>query len=199
MEICVIEPGGAVAPFLRLVGEAATGLPGRGNELAGVVFDPSGERLYFAAQRAYGGGAVYEVSGPFRAGPAVRAPIAAGAPAGAPSLRVRVRRRISLAALRRSGLVVEVRLDEPAELRVALRTDALRRVPGARGSTARPRTVVLDRHRTRARRRARVRLRVSAAEARRLRRAGPVALQVAVSARGVDGVVRVVSRRVRLR
>ena len=199
MEICVIEPGGVVAPFLRLVGEAAAGLPDRGNELAGVVFDPSGQRLYFAAQRAYGFGVVYEVSGPFRAGAGVPAPIAAGAPAGAPALHVRVARRTSRRALRRSGLLVEVRLDEPAELRVALRTDDLRRVPGARGSTARPRTVVLDRRRLRSRRRARVRLRVSAAEARRLRRAGKVTLQVAVTARGVDGVTRVSVRRVRLR
>jgi uncharacterized protein len=66
MEICVIDPDRSVAPFLRLVGEAATGLPGRGNELAGVVFAPSGDRLYFASQRAFGFGAVYEVTGPFR-------------------------------------------------------------------------------------------------------------------------------------
>jgi len=199
MEICVIEPGALVAPFLRLVGEAAEGLPERGNELAGVVFDPSGDRLYFAAQRAYGFGAVYEVSGPFRAGTPVAAPLAAGAPAAGPSLHVRVPRRIDLAALRRYGLLVEVRLDEPAELRVALRTDDVRRVPGARGSTARPKTVTLDRRRLRSRRTARVRLRVSAADARRLRAARPLTLQVAVSARGEDGVTRVAQRRVRLR
>jgi hypothetical protein len=198
MEICVIEPGGTVAPFLRLVGEAAVGLEGRGNELAGVVFDPSGDRMYFAAQRAYGFGAVYEVTGPFRAGTPVKAPMAAGAPPVRPVMRVRVQRRISLAALRRSGLAVEVRLDEPALVRVALRTDDLRTVPGARGSTARPKTVTLDRGRARGKRTARLRLRVSAAEARRLRRAGRVTLQVAISARA-NGVTRVESRRVRLR
>jgi hypothetical protein len=199
MEICVIESGGSVAPFLRLVGEAAEGLPERGNELAGVVFDPSGERLYFAAQRAYGFGVVYEVSGPFRSGAPSSAPLAAGAPTGAAAVRVRVPRRISLAALRRSGLPVEIRVDEPAALRVALRTDDLQRVPGARGSTARPRTVTLDRRRTRAERTARLRLRVNAAEARRLRAARPLTLQVAVSARGQDDVTRVAVRRVRLR
>ena len=61
MQICVIEPGGAVSPFLQLTGEAAAGLPDRGNELAGVIFDPSHRRLYFSGQRAYGFGAVYEV------------------------------------------------------------------------------------------------------------------------------------------
>ena len=41
---------------------------------------------------------------------------------------------------------------------------------------------------------------MSAAEARRLRRAArPVTLQVAVSARGEDGVTRVASHRLRLR
>jgi uncharacterized protein len=201
MEICVIEPGGAVAPFLRLVGEAAEGLPERGNELAGVIFDPSGDRMYFAAQRAYGFGAIYEVSGPFRAGRPTPAPLAAGAPtnAGPRGLRVRVPRRISLAALRRSGLPVEIRVDGPTALRVALRTDDLHRVRGARGSTERPRTVTLDRRRLRAQRTVRVRLRVSAAEARRLRAARPLTLQIAVSARGEDGLTRVAQRRVRLR
>jgi hypothetical protein len=37
-----------------------------------VTFDPSGSRMYFSSQRAYGSdgtpgpGAIYEVSGPFR-------------------------------------------------------------------------------------------------------------------------------------
>ena len=137
MEICVIERGGTVAPFLRLTGEAATGLPQLGNELTGVVFDPTGRRMYFAAQRAFGLGAVYEVTGPFRGVGRARAPVAAGLTPDAndpPGLRVRVRRRISLRALRR-GLVVEIRVDGPALLRVALRTDDLKSVPGKRGST----------------------------------------------------------------
>ncbi len=207
MEICVIEPDGTVAPFLRLTGEAAVGLPSLGNELTGVVFSPSGDRMYFAAQRAHGFGAIYEVAGPFRpaTGPRLSepgAPLAGHLPTGDPGLRVRVRRRISLAALRRRGVLVEVRLDAPAALRVALRTDDLRRVPGRRGSTERPQTVTLDRRRIGAARagRWRLRLRVTAAEARRLRRAaGPVTLQVAVSARGEDGVTRVASHRLRLR
>ena len=200
MEICVIEPGGAVAPFLRLTGEAATVLPDRGNELAGVVFDPSGRRLYFAAQRAYGFGVVYEVTGPFRQSGAAGAPRAARfAPAGG-APEVRAPRRVSFAALRR-GLPVDVWLDEPGELRVALRTDALRTVPGRRGSTERPETVTLDRRRLAGARagRNRVRLRVSAAEARRLRRARPASLRVAVAARLESDVTQVATLRVRLR
>ena len=201
MEICVIEPGGVVAPFLRLTGEAASGVPGRGNELAGVVFDPSGERLYFAAQRAYGVGVVYEVTGPFRPGAAAAAPLAARrlAATGPYGLRVRAPRRISLAALRRSGLAVAVEIDEPSLLRLALRSDDLRQVAGKRGSTRRPHTVTLDRRHARTATGARLRLRVSAAEARRLRAERPLTLQVAVSARGEDGVARVANHRVRLR
>jgi hypothetical protein len=203
MEICVIDPDGAVAPFLRLTGEAAEGLPERGNEMAGVVFDPSGRRLYFSAQRAYGFGVVYEVTGPFRrpagapGAPAVGR-VAAPGPAGP---EVDVRRRVSLAALRGRGLVVDVRLDEPGELRVALRTDDLRTVAGRRGSTARPQTVTLDCRRLAGAQagRNRIRLRVTAAEARRLRRAGSVALRVAVTARLASGVTQVATRRVRLR
>jgi hypothetical protein len=201
MEICVIESGGVVAPFLRLTGEAAVGLPNLGNELAGVVFDPSGKRMYFAAQRAFGLGAVYEVSGPFRGAGRPRAPIAAGLPPTAPALHVRLVRRISLRRLRRRGLLVRIQVDGPAELRVALRTDDLRRVPGKRGSTARPVTVTLARRRRRLRRagRIRVRLRVSAAEARALARAKAPRVQVAVVARGEGGATRVTSHRVRVR
>lgn len=78
MEIGLITTERTVSPFLRMVGpEHAM------SELAGVVFDPSGTRLYFASQGAYpplppeiasqlpsptgrGPGAVYEVTGPFR-------------------------------------------------------------------------------------------------------------------------------------
>ena len=160
MEICVIEPDGTVAPFLRLTGEAAVGLPSLGNELSGVIFAPSGDRMYFAAQRAFGFGAVYEVTGPFRAatgtrrrepGAPRRRPVCHAGRGPAPACACACARRISLAALRRRGVLVEVRLDAPAALRVALRTDDLRRVPGRRGSTERPHTVTLDRRRIGAR------------------------------------------------
>jgi hypothetical protein len=34
--------------------------------VTGVAFDPSGKRLYFSSQRAFGNGALYEVTGPFQ-------------------------------------------------------------------------------------------------------------------------------------
>jgi secreted PhoX family phosphatase len=38
----------------------------QGSELSGLAFTPDGTRMYFASQRAYGDGAVYEVRGRFR-------------------------------------------------------------------------------------------------------------------------------------
>ncbi len=60
MELVVITPDRVVAPFLQVLGQDDS-------ELAGCVFDPSGTRLYFSSQRGLGGGgATYEVTGPFR-------------------------------------------------------------------------------------------------------------------------------------
>nr|MBA3327431.1 DUF839 domain-containing protein [Solirubrobacterales bacterium] len=36
------------------------------NEITGVVFDPSGTRMFFSAQRSFTVGVIYEVTGPFR-------------------------------------------------------------------------------------------------------------------------------------
>lgn len=59
---------GRVSRFLSV-----TGPQHEGSELTGVVFDPSGRRMYFASQRAFpesdllpGPGAIYEITGPFR-------------------------------------------------------------------------------------------------------------------------------------
>lgn len=68
INIGVIEPDGSVSRFLSV-----TGPQHQGSELTGVVFDPSGSRMYFSSQRAFpkgdglpGPGAIYEITGPFR-------------------------------------------------------------------------------------------------------------------------------------
>ena len=67
IDIGVIDRHGRVSRFL-----SATGPIHAGSELTGVTFDPSGTRMYFSSQRAFGRdgmpgpGAIYEVSGPFR-------------------------------------------------------------------------------------------------------------------------------------
>jgi secreted PhoX family phosphatase len=68
-DICIItrRPNRRVARFLKLTGDEH-GQPGTeaSSELAGVVFNPAGNRLYFSSQRAFATGVVYEVRGPFR-------------------------------------------------------------------------------------------------------------------------------------
>jgi secreted PhoX family phosphatase len=67
IDIGVIDRQGRVSRFL-----SATGPIHAGSELTGVTFDPSGSRMYFSSQRAFGRagkpgpGAIFEVSGPFR-------------------------------------------------------------------------------------------------------------------------------------
>jgi secreted PhoX family phosphatase len=61
IDIGLIERSGEVSRFLSVTGREHSG-----SELTGATFDPSGSRLYFASQRAFGTGAVYEVTGPFR-------------------------------------------------------------------------------------------------------------------------------------
>jgi secreted PhoX family phosphatase len=57
-----------VSRFLKVTGPQH-GFPESGDissEIAGVCFDPDETRMYFASQRAFAVGVVYEVSGPFR-------------------------------------------------------------------------------------------------------------------------------------
>jgi secreted PhoX family phosphatase len=68
-DIAIITPGPdrRVARFLKVTGPQH-GLPPSllSSELTGVCFDPSGGRMYFASQRAFFSGVVYEITGPFR-------------------------------------------------------------------------------------------------------------------------------------
>lgn len=60
-QLVLITPSGVVAPILQLTGQS-------GSELAGVAFNPAGDRLYVSSQRggSGGGGVTYEITGPFR-------------------------------------------------------------------------------------------------------------------------------------
>jgi secreted PhoX family phosphatase len=63
LDIVIVTPGRRLARFLTCSGPHHLT-----SELTGVIFDPRGRRLYFSSQRFDGTGAVFEVSGPFRAG-----------------------------------------------------------------------------------------------------------------------------------
>jgi uncharacterized protein len=60
MEVCIITPERIVAPLLQVLDQPSS-------EITGLVFDPSGTRLYFNSQRGNRLGISYEVTGPFRA------------------------------------------------------------------------------------------------------------------------------------
>ena len=199
MEICVITADRVVAPFLRLTGPAATGPADRGNELAGVAFNPAGDRMYFSAQRAFDFGVTYEVRGPFAGAGApppldpVRRPAAAS-----PALSVRAPRRVTLAQLRR-GIAIEVRSTQPGRAVAALRSPQLGKVPGQRGSTFRPRNVTVARTAKRVPAGpAKLRLKASPRTLARLRRRRSTATRLTVLVRAADGRVHVVTRQVRI-
>ena len=149
MEIGMITPDRTVSPFVRLTGAAH-----EGSEMTGVVFAPTGDRMYFGSQRAYpypgatgtplADGAVYEVKGPFRL-PAGGVPDSwiyklapsplAGLPEGGP---LRLRATAAKAVVRAT-----VALDRPATVDLVLRTSDLRTASWHSGGPDRPVAVTL--------------------------------------------------------
>jgi uncharacterized protein len=201
MEIGLITPEREVSPFLRFTGPAHPTEGEFKSEVCGVVFDPSGTRMYCTSQRAYpqsasfpGPGAVYEISGPFKQPASGASGSPFGIPAGErrdgplrrdePELRVKSAKRISRRALRRRGLLIEVSAPAGARVSAVLDTADLRRHPGPNGTSDRPRTVALARRRLRVRRRpVRVRLRLGRrARLRLARRRRPLTARLLVVA-----------------
>ena len=120
----VITPDRVVADFLRLTG-AQHGDPNTAaaSELTGVTFNPSGDRMYFSSQRAFGVGVIYEITGPFRpARPPVSGP---STPLG---FLVTVDPDIPIPRVLGLGTPMAVRVAEPAELLIILRSTVARRV-----------------------------------------------------------------------
>jgi secreted PhoX family phosphatase len=208
LDICMITPERVVSRFLKL-----TGADHDGSELCGVVFDPSGERLYFSSMGSYAEGATYEVTGPFRGSGPSAAPLVIGAtppaqeepaeePAKDAAVRLRARRRIGLRKLLRRGITVQVAATQPGTVSLALRSgDVLTRQP--RGNTEpRPRQLLLAR-RTRSLTTpdtVNVRLRLSRRARRRLRRASRASrVRITAQLTTKDGTIDVATRRVRLR
>jgi secreted PhoX family phosphatase len=66
LDIGIITPNRRVSRFLKLTGSQHTGGGEGRSEIAGAVFDPSGDRLLFASQRGFVTGVIYEITGPFR-------------------------------------------------------------------------------------------------------------------------------------
>ena len=132
LEICVISRAREVAPFLQVTGTAHDQ-----SELTGAVFDPSGTRLFFSSQRAFGPGVIYEVTGPFqRQRPPDRYP---------PSMRIAVPDTITLSALLARGVPVRVEVDRPVQLGLAVHTARTIRPRRRRGNSLRRRRLTFAR------------------------------------------------------
>jgi secreted PhoX family phosphatase len=120
LQVCLISAEGEAAAFLQLPG------PNHINsELTGPVFDPTGNRFYFASQRAVGGGTIFEISGPFRRTRPEPFPDKAG-----PVARIRVLGTPSLRGLTRRGQTFGIRVSDesmPVELDIQLVTRLKRR------------------------------------------------------------------------
>jgi uncharacterized protein len=217
MEIALITPEREVSPFLRFTGPAHPVDGEWKSEVCGVIFDPSGTRMYCTSQRAYpsspaapGPGAVYEISGPFKqpAGGVPASPfgVPAGERSGGPlrsvrdELRVKTVRRIARRSLLRRGLPIEVSAPEGARVSAVLDTADLVRTKGPHGTTDRPRTIALARRRFRAGEGARrTRLRLGRTGRRRLRRRrAPLAARLLVVAVTPSGRRLSAVRRVRI-
>jgi hypothetical protein len=109
-DIGLITPEGEVTRFLKVTGSMHQGAGEARSELAGVVFDPSGDRMFFASQRGFVTGVIYEITGPFRKKPP-------------PQIRVRVPRRIRKRAMRRRGVPVTIVTDEAIQVRAKVTAD----------------------------------------------------------------------------
>ncbi len=163
MEIGLITSDREVSPLLRFVGPDH-----ESSEVCGVVFDPSGKRMYCTSQRAFappaspgGPGAVYEITGPFRLpkggnpealkyGPPAgevrpKGPLNPGADKKDPNINLRSRKKISRSRFLDHGFTVKVRSNEAGKIAVKQHSLDLAKDPGKGGSTDRPRSVLLSR------------------------------------------------------
>jgi secreted PhoX family phosphatase len=159
LQVCVISTEGEAAAFLQLPGPDHVN-----SELTGPVFDPTGHRFYFASQRAVGGGAVFEVSGPFRRTRPEPFPDKAG-----PVARIRVLGRPNLRGLVRSGQTFGISVSDespPARLDIRLVT----RLRRAAGKGSRDVTIGRARLNVNGSGERRVRIRPAAAYRKRLRK-----------------------------
>jgi hypothetical protein len=204
LEICLITPEREVAPFLRVTGEGhSTPFPGVASEICGAIFDPSGTRLYFSSQRAFGFGMVFEVSGPFRLNDRrTGAPTAGGVSddRDPPGISITTRRRVAYRRLlARGGLPVRVKISEPGVVAMSLTAPDERSVDDS-GQFDRPDTIRVGRFKRRFKRRGarNVMVKLNRSQMRRLRGQGAVVVRVTAQVTDADGNVAVTNRRVRV-
>ena len=185
LDIGLITPDRQVTRFLKVTGSTHTGANEARSELCGVVFDPSGDRLFFASQRGFVTGVIYEITGPFRK----ERPDAGGAG----DVRVRVPRRVRTRPMLRRGLPITIDTTTPVEVTARITSDLPSSGGRARKTLARV-TREIDqagRHRLRLRPRGRIRSRIRRERAFRAR------VRIVITDAG--GERRIVNRSLRVR
>ena len=214
MEIGIITSKREVAPLLRFDGPEHDG-----SEVTGVVFDPSGTRLYCTSQRAFGStGAVYEISGPFKTpkkglsrdlvfGPPAgdarpSGPLNPGSDRAKPKASAKASSRVARETLLGKGLAVQLKSKEAATAAVVLDTDALGGATGREPSARRPKRARLARAEVRIERGGapvRVKLKPSAKGRRALaKEEGPIPARLLISIVDAAGNERALTKRVRI-
>lgn len=130
LQVCLISAEGEAAAFAQLPGEEHVN-----SEVTGPVFDPTGNRFYFASQRDTRGGVIFEISGPFRRTRAEQRP----KDKKKPSVKVRTLGKPSLRRLLKSGQPFRLVISDdsaPVDLEIRLVTKIRRKAgKGARQVT----------------------------------------------------------------
>jgi hypothetical protein len=193
LDICIITPDGEVSRFVHLDG-VMHGDPNTDatSETTGPSFDPSGKRLYFSSQRAFGFGVVYEVSGPFRTLPTPPPPSTGGNTPLPLTLRTHAYHRTFKSRLAKQGFRVGLTLNLEADV-----TSVLRAPVGAKGS---PVTLAVGMRRATPKGRSKLGLALTRKGKGYLRRIGkPVTATIVTTATTTDGRRAVVERPIALR
>lgn len=184
LQICLISTEGEAAAFAQL-----PGVEHENSELTGPVFDPTGSRFYFASQRAATGGAIFEISGPFRR-------TRAEEDKKKPLVKIRTLGKPSLRRLLKSGQPFKLNVKDeslPVDLEIKLVTK-MKRASG-KGS----REVTIGRLSTRARKAGdkKIRMKVGKRYRNRLRKRDVAQARLVVVATDSEGNRRKVIKRVR--
>ena len=207
-DVCLITPQGEVSRFVHLDGfQHGDPSTDAASETTGPSFDPSGKRFYFSSQRAYVGGALYEVTGPFRTLPT---PSAGSPPANPPStpptsppstppadspaalvLRTDAYRRTLKSRLAKQGMRVGLLLNAKADV-----TSVLRAPVGAKGALV---TLAVGMQRGVPAGRTKLKLALTRKGKGYLKRVGkPVTATIITTASATDGQRTVVERKIAL-
>ena len=177
LQICVVSAEGEVAAFLELPGPEH-----ENSELTGPVFDPTGHRLYFSSQRMTGGGAIFEVTGPFR-----RTRAEPEVPDKAkPAVKVRTLGKPTLERLVRSGQNFELTVTDdspPVDIKAKLVTRLMR----ANGRRTQDVTIGQVETRVEKSGRKKIRVRVGKRHAARLRKRDVAQARLVVTATDAEG------------